>query len=128
MTLAEALTTIVEGFHEHKIPCALTGGFAYSLYAEPRTTMDIDVIFDYLSIKPEYSGYEKEMLSRVRILPFRGVEIPVLAPEDLYILKKASSRERDRLDAEALVSLSGETSLDIDYIRKWGKTLGVDTF
>ena len=44
MTLISALENIAEGLKKNEIPFCLAGGFAYSIYAEPRTTVDIDVV------------------------------------------------------------------------------------
>jgi predicted nucleotidyltransferase len=44
MTLQNFLLSVVRGLGSRGVPFCLAGGFAYSLYAEPRTTVDVDLV------------------------------------------------------------------------------------
>lgn len=66
---------------------------------------------------------KEEIFSRCRYIKFEDIELPVISPEDLFILKTASSRKQDKLDAENLVQELG-LSLNTDYIQKWRQMIG----
>ncbi len=70
-----------------------------------------------ISIAEKYASYEKDIFSRCRYIRFADAELPVISPEDLFIIKTASSRKQDKLDAENMIQELG-TSLDMDYIQK----------
>ncbi len=55
---------------------------------------------------------------RIRRVPFRGREIPILSAEDLAVCKVAYNREKDWLDLREMVAFQGD-ALDIAYIRWW---------
>lgn len=54
MEPAELLAKIVEILHDLKIPYAITGGFAVSVWGHPRSTNDIDIIVEMTekNVKP----------------------------------------------------------------------------
>ena len=171
MTLSGTLKAISKELIRNNIQFCITGGFAYSVYAEPRTTVDIDIVtltatpkeeinksletvfpsvyentidftyklvtmhryllmkeksefvFDHLSVKPEYEDYGETLLSRIMRIPFAGAEIPVISREDLIILKSASSREQDLLDARKLMR-----EADTGYLGTWAGRLGIEIY
>ena len=54
MEPAELLAKIIEILHDLKIPYAITGGFAISVWGNPRSTNDIDIIVEMAekNVKP----------------------------------------------------------------------------
>ena len=71
----------------------------------------LDVLF---GINKEYSD---EIFRRGKTFELDGVSLPVLSPEDLYIMKKISGRQKDLLDIGELEK--AVPGLDRGYIEKW---------
>lgn len=166
--LEETLKKTVRVLTDADVKIALAGGFAYSLYCEPRATVDIDLVLltgssleeiearlretfisvyrnletiefpllsidrfliieedeetvlDILNIKNE--EYAKAVAGRIRSIELEEIEVPVVSPEDLYLLKQGSGRERDRLDGARIEEQFGDR-LDHDYINRWRERL-----
>jgi predicted nucleotidyltransferase len=166
--LEETLKKTVSALTDADIKIALAGGFAYSLYCEPRATVDVDLVLltgssleeidvglretfvsvyrnletiefpllsinrfliiedeeetvlDILNIKNE--EYAKAVAGRIRSIELEEIKVPVVSPEDLYLLKQSSGREQDRLDA-ARIEEHFADSLDHDYINRWREKL-----
>lgn len=77
-----------------------------------------ETVIDFLVPKSE--DYCRELFSRIRMMHYDDIELPVISPEDLVILKRHSGREQDNIDAVQLeTDLSG--TLDTEYIEKWGE-------
>lgn len=62
------------------------------------------------------NDYLKNVVSRGLEIDYDGVAIPVVAIEDLIILKLLSFRKQDQVDIENLIQ--GETPIDWDYLEK----------
>jgi predicted nucleotidyltransferase len=166
--LEETLKKTVRVLTDADVKIALAGGFAYSLYCEPRATVDIDLVLltgssleeiearlretfisvyrnletiefpllsidrfliieedeetvlDILNIKNE--EYAKAVAGRIRSIELEEIEVPVVSPEDLYLLKQGSGREQDRLDGARIEEQFGDR-LDHDYINRWRERL-----
>jgi hypothetical protein len=67
------------------------------------------------------TGYERQAIARARSesLP-SGVEVRVLAPEDVIVLKLVAGRAQDIADIEAI--LAARISLDEPYIERWAES------
>lgn len=162
MQLSEALVRVIDACDGSGIEYALAGGFAYSIYCEPRSTVDIDIVLisDVASAEQTFRGWfssvyrnletmeyplvrvhrlllmeddqefildllepvDADLLRAIqastRSIEFRDRQVPVIAPEFLYLLKRSSSRQRDALDAEALQRTMGAT-MDYSVISQW---------
>lgn len=84
-------------------------------YEPPETYLDIQV--DFLLAK---TPYQKLALSRRRHVPPTelGVEVDVMACEDLIVHKLLAMRIQDRVDAFTLLQLNRE-ELDMEYLLTW---------
>ncbi|MCC6766544.1 MAG: nucleotidyltransferase [Deltaproteobacteria bacterium] len=69
--------------------------------------------------------FEIEALGRRRPLSVLGVELPVVAPEDLFVFKLIAGRPQDLADAALLHDLHGET-FDRARVRRWCREFGVE--
>jgi hypothetical protein len=78
----------------------------------------IDFIFSY-------SGYEREAISRGRLINMSGVKIRFISVEDLLIHKVIAGRPRDIEDVKNI--LIKNSTLDLAYIKKWLKAIGEST-
>lgn len=84
--------------------------------------LDEPVVVDLLlAITP----FEIEALGRRRPLRVLGVELPVVAPEDLFVFKLIAGRPQDLADAALLYELHGE-AFDTARIRRWCREFGVE--
>lgn len=68
----------------------------------------IDLFFDYEPIHTEAARHR-------RIVPFAGVEIPVLGPEELVVFKAVFDRTKDWADIEAVVAAR---TVDLATVRR----------
>ncbi len=61
---------------------------------------------------------DDEMLSHVRTTLFEGVEVPVLAPEDVIALKAVLQRgpEQGKHDLEDVAALAVKVAVEVDYL------------
>lgn len=79
--------------------------------------MDESVVDMLVPLDREFA---ESAVSRTIYIPFRGVGIPVVSLEDLYILKKRSERHQDVHDCDMMEKIRGD-SMDWEYIRRWMK-------
>lgn len=82
-----------------------------------------ETIVDF--IIPANHDFGVTILQRSVPLPFRGVDIPVVSLEDLYLLKKLSIRLQDLSDCEMIMKIKG-SQMDWPYIDKWKERLGIE--
>jgi len=61
--------------------------------------------------------YQEQVIQRAQQHPLYELEVPVVAPEDLIILKLIANRPQDRVDIGLL--LKKFAHLDMAYIRSW---------
>lgn len=66
----------------------------------------VDLFFDYAPVHADAARHR-------RVVPFAGIEIPVLGPVELAIFKAMFDRTRDWADIEAMVAAG---SLDVDAV------------
>ena len=71
----------------------------------------LDLFFNSIPFHASVSRRTRE----VRLL---GARVPILAPEDLIVLKLLFHRHKDIVDIEHIVA-TGETALDWPYVRHW---------
>ena len=114
----DALANLSAIFQERGVAYALMGGLAVAAWGAPRATEDIDLLAD-LSPSQELDAalrlrsrsgpeidvvcatraWEREMLSRsIRLRLPQGLEIPVVAIEDLIVLKLMAGGPADVAD------------------------------
>jgi hypothetical protein len=75
-------------------------------------------------------AFSREEFSRRRVLDVSGTALPVASLEDVILsklewAKLSGGSARQLEDAEALVRLAGD-ALDVAYIQRWAKELGVE--
>jgi hypothetical protein len=64
-------------------------------------------------LEPVNAAFSSHMAERAMPIDFKGVRLAVISREDLYLLKSASEREQDRLDARRL---SQSSKFDWNYV------------
>jgi hypothetical protein len=107
---------LAEGLRGAGVPWMLTGSTASSYYGEPRATNDVDIVVDPT---PE----------RRRAARLFGLDVYVISPEGSILSKLEWARrgdsDRQLRDAAAVLAANRET-LDLDYLRRQARVLGVD--
>ena len=81
-----------------------------------------EVILDLILAESEF---HRTALGRKRIVEFAGLSLPIVAPEDLVLLKALADRPQDRVDIHGIITAYG-AELDYEYVKKWAKQLGLD--
>lgn len=83
------------------------------------------VRMDGRSYRYELDG---EMIDRLRFTPFEGVEVPVLAPEDVIALKAVLQRgpEQGKHDLEDIAALAAGTHIDREYLLHRLRLMGAE--
>ncbi len=77
----------------------------------------LDLFFNYVPIHADAARHR-------RLVPFAGVEIPVLGPVELAVFKAMFDRTRDWADIEAMLAAR---TLDVDALREQlGKLVAAD--
>ena len=80
-----------------------------------------DVSLDFLFAD---DVFKSEALKRKKAIQLTDFSVNISTPEDLIILKLASGREQDRLDAKKILEIQKE-NLDLVYLRKCSEDLGI---
>lgn len=110
--IEESLKRIFPDLIAHRSP--LKGGtfnvWRFVGIDDEETVIDILVSDD--------SAFAESALKRIDFLEFNNQKIPVLSLEDIYIMKKKSTRYQDIHDCKMIDEVKGE-SLDRAYIEKW---------
>ena len=80
----------------------------------------------YVDLFLAQSQYFKKALSRRKKVVLSGMKIPIISAEDLILYKLLSGRGKD-LDDIREILLSQRGKLDLIYLKKWAKELGIIT-
>lgn len=75
-----------------------------------------DVVVDLLLAD---SDYLKTALSRRRMIVFGELNVPILAIEDLIVLKTLAGRLQDQADLEKIRARQDELHVDWSYVDGW---------
>lgn len=70
------------------------------------------------------SDYQDEVLRRKCLADVEGRRYWIASPEDLVLLKLIAGRPRDLIDVADVLFTQGE--LDVEYMQRWAKQLGVE--
>jgi predicted nucleotidyltransferase len=79
---------------------------------EPKKAADVEPVEVILGIKK----MPADIFVRVRQVPFIGLEVPVISPEDLIILKCLAAGPVDLEDARAIFRIMNK-KLDMEYLK-----------
>lgn len=103
------------------------------IHNEPITFQKVSFLRATLKDNPDISidllfsddAFKTEALKRKEAVKVDDFSIYISTAEDLVLLKLLSSRGQDRLDAEKIFEMQ-KANLDIKYIQKWSKKLGIN--
>jgi hypothetical protein len=118
--LAAALTSAGLEVARGDLGRALAAGEAVRLHriGQREEPVVIDLL---LAVTP----FEIDALGRRRTIRVLGIDLPVAAPEDLFVFKLIAGRPQDLADAALLFELHGET-FDRTRVRGWCREFGVE--
>lgn len=81
----------------------------------------------YVDIFIAKSEFQHEVLKRARKVRLGRLNLYIISPEDLILIKLQAGREKDIEDIREVVT-ENISKLDFDYLGKWAKALNVDIF
>lgn len=84
-----------------------------AIFIEKEKEFIIDLIF----LNEEYL---KEIFKNKIVVNFYNLKLPIVAPDDLFILKSLSEREKDKMDLE---EIKKKYKINYNYVKKWLKKL-----
>lgn len=67
-----------------------------------------------LDVAVGMSGFERQALERAQLVPLGGLDVPVVAVEDLLVMKALAGRPQDEQDIRGIVAIRGR---EIDWNR-----------
>ena len=115
--VSRALHEVFEKVIPHKKPMIFG---QVSLYRYVGLRGGSEFVADLL--EPHNAAYSESIIDRKNMIGFGEYSIPVISIEDLYILKKLSSRKRDAVDCE-MIEESFPSLINDEYIKTWFKKL-----
>ncbi len=107
--------------YDRKKPIKIIHGLSFITLSYPIKKHKI-----YVDLFLAQSQYFKEALSRRKKVVLSGTKIPIISAEDLILYKLLSARGKD-LDDILEIFLSQRGKLDLVYLKKWAKELGITT-
>lgn len=110
-----------KGFrYDKKKPIKIIQGkpFITLIYSKGKVYIDLFLARD---------EFQVQVLSRIRKLKLNRTKVNIVSPEDLILIKLQSGRERDLDDVRTILS-ENVSKLDLDYLKKWAKKLGIELF
>jgi len=78
----------------------------------------------YVDLFIAQGEFQEGLIKRARNLKFDAVNIKVVSPEDLILLKLQAGREKDLDDVRGILQENYKV-LNLKYLKKWAKKLGV---
>jgi len=111
--IKESLKSIFPDIIAHRNP--LKGGI-FNVWRFVALENDEETVIDILV--SDDSDFAESALKRINFLEFNNQKIPVLSLEDIYVMKKKSTRYQDIHDCKMIEDIKGE-SLDRAYIEEW---------
>ena len=106
-------------FDEGK-PVREIAGLPFVSFFHPRSKIYFDLFI-------AESEFQESIVRRSRPLRFEGIELELISPEDLILVKILSGRSRDNEDIRQILEENSRT-LDFDYLREWAGKLGRQVF
>ena len=77
---------------------------------------DQEVVVDFILADSEYL---RTALVRRRLVAFGSLQVPILAIEDLIVLKTLAGRLQDQADLEKIRTRQDDLGVDWDYVEGW---------
>ena len=77
---------------------------------------DQEVVVDFILADSEYL---RTALVRRRLVAFGSLQVPILAIEDLIVLKTLAGRLQDQADLEKIRARQDELHVDWSYVEGW---------
>lgn len=118
-TLQSLVSSLFDSTVIHPAPMVFRG---LSIWRIVGIRRDQEILVDLLLAD---SVYLRTALERARRVTLGLLSVPVLAIEDLIVLKTLAGRLQDRADLEKIRMREGELQIDWTYVEQWKATLGL---
>lgn len=110
-----------KGFmHEKKRPVQSIGGLPFITLYYSRCKVYVDLFL-------ARSEFQKQAIKRSRVIKMDNIQLNVISPEDLILVKLLTGRSKDTEDTRRIL-LENKEILDFVYLGKWAKRLGINIF
>lgn len=124
----DAAVALCHDLQEHgfKVPDQYISGWLDEFEGATRLTLSAyegPNIYD-VELTLVSTPYQRAALERRRRVKIADHDLAVISPEDLLLHKLLGGRPRDMIDASEILLASA--GLDMDYVRRWAKTLDVE--
>ncbi|MDP2940410.1 MAG: nucleotidyltransferase [Candidatus Omnitrophota bacterium] len=81
----------------------------------------------YVDLFLARNEFQYSILKRAKKIKFQNLDLCIISPEDLILVKLQTGREKDMEDIRQII-LANKSKLDFVYLRKWAKLLNVRIF
>ncbi len=119
LALFDGLRSALGVFEPHPAPMVFKRATIWRAIGGSR---EREITVDFLLAETEF---HRSALERKRTVEFVGLSLPLVAPEDLVLLKALADRPQDRADIDGIFAAYG-AALDRDYLTAWITRLGLD--
>ncbi len=105
---------------DQKQPVKFIRGLAFITFYYPAHKTYVDLFV-------AKNEYQCTVLKRARRIKLEKLNLYVVSPEDLILIKLQAGREKDIEDVREIIS-ENKSKLDFAYLKKWAKLLNVEIF
>lgn len=81
----------------------------------------------YVDLFVALTEFQKGIIRRAKIVKYNKINLKIISPEDLILIKLQSGREKDMEDARDILT-ENKDKLDYRYLKKWSEKLAVAIF
>ena len=81
----------------------------------------------YVDLFIALTDFQKEIIRRAKQIKYNKIDLKIISPEDLILVKLQSGREKDIEDTREIV-IENKRGLDYRYLKRWARRLGVIAF
>jgi predicted nucleotidyltransferase len=116
--LFHALAASFDSFIPHPVPMKLKN---ITLWRAVGGVDKQEIVLDFLLAETDL---HQSALSRKKNVKFADISLPIVTPEDLFLLKALSNRPQDQIDCSEIKRVYAKT-WDQEYLLDWKGRLGL---
>jgi hypothetical protein len=109
-------------------------GFRFKRKQPFRKIQDLVILTLYFPPSKTYvdlflarTEFQKEIIKHAREVKYNKINLKIISPEDLILIKLKNGREKDIADVREII-IENKDKLNYKYLEKWAQNLGVDIF
>lgn len=130
----DGLISITENEIKKLLPELRKKGFRFDQKKPLKRIQGLPFLTLYFSLHKTYvdlfialSEFQKRAIKRARQIRYNKINIKIISPEDLILIKLQSGREKDIEDVREIM-MENKDKIDHKYLKRWAKKLGVQMF